>query len=72
MRQDMTRHGEAGGRVLADLPTVHWERIIGRGAAFCVHPDLAWRRLPANRRALIVAAYFGAGYVGVLTALLLF
>jgi hypothetical protein len=50
---------------------VHWERIIGRGAAFCVHPALAWRRVPASRRALIVAAYFGASYVSVLTALLL-
>lgn len=72
MRQDRTRCGAAGGRVLADRPIVHWERILGRGAAFCVHPALAWRRLPPNRRALIVAAYFGAGYVSVLTALLLF
>lgn len=51
---------------------MRWERIIGRGAAFCVHPALAWRRVPASRRALIVAAYFGASYVSVLTALLLF
>ena len=48
------------------------EVLIGRGLAFCAHPFAAWRRLPPAGRALIVAAYFGAGYVGVLAGLLIF
>ena len=48
-----------------------WERMLGRGAAFCVHPAAAWPRLHRRGRAVIVAAYFAAGYVGVFAGLLL-
>ena len=46
------------------------ERTIGRALALGAHPVLAWRVLPARGRLAIVAGYFGAAYVGVLTALL--
>jgi hypothetical protein len=46
------------------------EILIGRSLAFCLHPSAAWRVLPPARRALLVGAYFGAAYVGVLVALL--
>jgi len=45
------------------------EILLGRSLAFCLHPTAAWRVLPPTRRALLVGAYFGAGYVGVLVAL---
>lgn len=45
-----------------------WEVLLGRSLALCAHPAAAWR---ARRgRAMIVGAYFAAGYVGVLLALL--
>lgn len=60
------------GGDLADVSGVTKEVIIGRGLAFCAHPQAAWRRLPPKGRALIVATYFCAGYLGVLTGLLIF
>jgi hypothetical protein len=44
--------------------------LLGRGLAFCVHPCAAWGRLTAGGRALLVFAYFGAGYGAVLALLL--
>ena len=46
------------------------ETLIGRSLAFCLHPSAAWRILTPARRLLLLAAYFGAGYVTVLSALL--
>ena len=46
------------------------EAAIGRALAISLHPVLAWRVLPPSGRAAIVLAYFGAAYLGVLTALL--
>jgi hypothetical protein len=43
--------------------------IVGRSLAFCVHPNAAWRRLTARGRALLVGAYFAAGYGTVLALL---
>ena len=45
--------------------------LIGRGLAFCVYPRAAWRVLSTPGRAFVVAAYAGAGYVAVLSVLLL-
>jgi hypothetical protein len=45
--------------------------LIGRGLAFCVHPTAAWRVTSVRGRAFVVAAYAGAGYLGVLGVLLL-
>lgn len=44
--------------------------MLGRWLAMCVHPAMAWRRVSRRGRALIVGAYFGAGYASVLAALL--
>jgi hypothetical protein len=46
------------------------EVVLGKSLACCVHPAAAWRYLPPGGRALLVGAYFGAGYAGVLIALL--
>jgi hypothetical protein len=46
------------------------EVVLGRSLACCVHPAAAWRRLPLGGRVLLVGAYFGAGYAGMLVALL--
>jgi hypothetical protein len=46
------------------------EAVLGRSLACCVHPAAAWRRLPPGGRALLVGAYFGAGYAGILITLL--
>jgi hypothetical protein len=50
---------------------VEIEVAIGRSLAMCLHPSAAWRVLPPVHRLLLVAAYFGAGYVSVLVALLI-
>jgi hypothetical protein len=46
------------------------EASIGRALAVSVHPVLAWRVLRPSGRIAIVLGYFGAAYLGVLTALL--
>lgn len=43
---------------------------FGRLLAYCTHPALAWRRVSTSDRALMIAAYAGAGYVTTLVALL--
>ena len=48
------------------------EIIAGRLLAVCVHPQAAWRKLPARGRLVLTAAYFGAAYVAVLATLLTF
>jgi hypothetical protein len=48
------------------------EIVFGRLLAVCVHPQAAWRRLPVSGRFVLMAAYFGAAYVAVLSALLTF
>ena len=62
-----TSHGTA----LATRHAVTLEILIGRSLAFCAHPWAAWRRLGPRGRLLLVAAYFGASYTGVLAVLLL-
>jgi hypothetical protein len=47
------------------------EVLIGRTLAYCVHPRAAWRVVSGRGRAAIVGAYAAAGYVAMLTALLL-
>ena len=47
-----------------------WELLLGRSLAFCLHPSAAWPVLPQSGRVLMLAAYFGAAYVGVLLTLL--
>jgi hypothetical protein len=47
------------------------ETFIGRGLACCVNPTAAWRVLPATGRALVVAAYAGAGYGAAMMVLLI-
>jgi hypothetical protein len=49
---------------------VPFDVAIGRALAWCAHPYLSWRRLPASGRVLLVAAYVSASYVTVLTLLL--
>lgn len=43
---------------------------LGRLLAYCAHPAAAWRRISKGDRTLVIAAYFGAGYVLTLVALL--
>ena len=44
--------------------------VLGRFLAYCSHPAAAWRRLSGRGRLLLLTAYFGAGYVVTLAALL--
>ena len=46
--------------------------VLGRLLAYCAHPTLAWRRVSARDRALIVATYAGTGYLATLVTLLAF
>ncbi len=45
--------------------------LLGRAVACCVHPYASWRQLPTSGRVWLVAAYISAGYVTVLTLLLI-
>jgi hypothetical protein len=47
-----------------------WELLLGRSLALCAHPTVAWRIVSRPGRALILGAYFAAGYLSVLLALL--
>jgi len=49
---------------------VPFDVVIGRSLACCAHPVVAWRRLPASGRVLLIAAYVSASYLTVLTLLL--
>ncbi|HEY0875653.1 MAG TPA: hypothetical protein VGD94_19405 [Vicinamibacterales bacterium] len=46
------------------------ETALGRWMACAVHPQSAWRILPAKGRALLLGTYFGIGYVAALLVLL--
>jgi hypothetical protein len=50
---------------------MNWDLLLGRSLAFCTHPAAAWRVLSRPGRALVVGAYFAAGYVAVLISLLI-
>ena len=62
--------GWFGGHAFADGWFMTLEALIGRTLAVSVHPILAWKGLRLSGRVAIVLAYFGAAYLGVLTALL--
>src|SRR5262245_47143706 len=74
--------GSAASRFSWNLGAAEWnpscpsvdvplEVVVGRALALGVHPLAAWRRLPTSGRVLLVAAYVGASYLIVLTALLM-
>ena len=48
------------------------EVLIGRTLAACRHPVAAWRSGIRGFRVPVLAGYFVAGYVAVLTAIVLF
>jgi hypothetical protein len=45
--------------------------LIGRGLAFCLHPQAAWRVLPRGGRVMVIAAYAVAGFVATYATLML-
>jgi hypothetical protein len=47
------------------------EVLIGQSLAACVHPIAAWRSTARSFRVMLLAGYFTAAYVGVLSALVL-
>ncbi len=57
------------GTVVARAGHVPLDLLIGRALAWCVHPVVAWQRLPARGRVLLVAAYVSASYTTVLSLL---
>lgn len=46
------------------------ETALGRWLACAVHPHAAWRVTRLRGRAVLVATYFGIGYLVALTVLL--
>jgi hypothetical protein len=48
-----------------------WELIIGRGIAYCLHPQKAWRVLTKSGRLMVVCAYAGAAFTATMAVLLL-
>jgi hypothetical protein len=61
---------EYSGRIFAGVSRVTLEAAVGRALAVSLHPVLAWSALRPSGRIAIVLGYFGAAYLGVLTALL--
>ena len=51
-------------------PMTMWEIALGRWLAVCAHPVCAWRARSNKVRLIVLMSYFGAGYVGVITALI--
>jgi hypothetical protein len=60
----------AHGTVVALPERVPIEVVLGRSLACCAHPAAAWRQLPTSGRVLLIAAYFSAGYLASLLALI--
>jgi hypothetical protein len=60
-----------GGAGLAQMEGMSLEVVLGRALAAFAHPLLAWRMLSPRGRVGLAGAYMAAGYVTVLTALLL-
>jgi hypothetical protein len=58
------------GALIAVRCGMSFEIALGRWLACVVHPEAAWRRLRLRGRAVLVATYMGAGYVGTLLLLL--
>jgi hypothetical protein len=65
-RNDGTRTGAR----LAITRDMNLEIALGRWLAWTVHPHAAWRRLRVRGRAVLIATYVGAGYVGTLLLLI--
>jgi hypothetical protein len=47
------------------------EAFLGRSAALCAHPVIAWGASARFARARVVAGYFALGYLGVMAGLML-
>ena len=43
--------------------TQHFEVLVGRSLAICVHPCAAWLSRSASYRATVLIAYFALGYL---------
>jgi hypothetical protein len=52
------------------LGSMPFEIVFGRWLALCAHPICAWRARGTATRILVVTSYFAAGYLSMLTALL--
>jgi hypothetical protein len=50
---------------------VSFEIVSGRCLALCAHPVCAWHLGSMKARAVVVSAYFSAGYVGVILSLIM-
>ena len=59
-----------GGVRIALSTGMSFDVLLGRWLAFVRHPQAAWRRLDARRRAALVGTYAGIGYVGTLVLLI--
>lgn len=61
------------GKNLPQFPSErsHLEILSGRALAACVHPFAAWQRFSMSWKLWIVAAYLAAGYVIVLSLLVM-
>jgi len=54
----------------ANRPSKPMEIMIGRVLAVCTHPVIAWRVLSPSGRLVVCGGYAVAGYLTVLTVLL--
>ena len=54
----------------ANRPSKPMEIMIGRVLAVCAHPVIAWRVLSPSGRLVVCGGYAVAGYLTVLTVLL--
>jgi hypothetical protein len=64
-----TARATAVSRRRAVVESTRAEILIGRSAALCAHPFLAWRLSSRATRACIAAAYSVLAYLTVLAAL---
>jgi hypothetical protein len=55
---------------MAGAPT-RTEQLVGRTAALCAHPVIAWRRPARYARTRVIAGYFVLGFLAAFAGLLL-
>lgn len=71
MRPTPPSVGRPAGGCFASVFSMSAEIALGRAMAVVAHPFLAWDLLSARGRICLTGAYLAAGYVAVLSTLLL-
>jgi hypothetical protein len=65
------RFASTGSVLTIQRPSTRFETFVGRALAVSIHPVAAWRTRSRRDVAVLVGAYFAAGYLAILATLFL-